>query len=142
MTTDDLQSKLAHLPDQPGVYLFKNQKGDILYVGKAAVLADRVRSYFQKGSDHTAKTALLASHIADLETIVTRSPLEALILESNLIKRHRPRFNVVLRDDKQYPYLRLPIKEDFPRFSIVRRVQKDGALYYGPTRRPAPFVKR
>ena len=76
--------------------------------------------------------ALLASHIADLETIVTRSALEALILESNLIKRHRPRFNVVLRDDKQYPYLRLPIKEDFPRFSIVRRVQKDGALYYGP----------
>ncbi len=100
--------------------------------GKAAVLADRVRSYFQKGSDHTAKTALLAGHITDVETIVTRSPLEALILESNLIKRHRPRFNVVLRDDKQYPYLRLPIKEDFPRFSIVRRVQKDGALYYGP----------
>ena len=132
MATDDLQSKLSHLPDQPGVYLFKNQKGEILYVGKAAVLADRVRSYFQKGSDHTPKTALLANHIADLETIVTRSPLEALILESNLIKRHRPRFNVVLRDDKQYPYLRLPIKEDFPRFSIVRRVQKDGALYYGP----------
>ncbi|MGH7257879.1 MAG: excinuclease ABC subunit UvrC [Nitrospiraceae bacterium] len=132
MTDDALQSKLDHLPDQSGVYLFKNRQGEILYVGKAAVLADRVRSYFQKGSDHTAKTALLASHIADLETIVTRSPLEALILESNLIKRHRPRFNVVLRDDKQYPYLRLPIKEDFPRFSIVRRVQKDGALYYGP----------
>ena len=132
MATDDLQSKLSHLPDQPGVYLFKNQKGEILYVGKAAVLADRVRSYFQKGTDHTPKTALLANHIADLETIVTRSPLEALILESNLIKRHRPRFNVVLRDDKQYPYLRLPIKEDFPRFSIVRRVQKDSALYYGP----------
>ncbi|MET0514551.1 MAG: excinuclease ABC subunit UvrC [Nitrospiraceae bacterium] len=132
MATDNVQSKLAHLPAQPGVYLFKNQKGEILYVGKAAILADRVRSYFQKGSEHTAKTALLASHIADLETIVTRSALEALILESNLIKRHRPRFNVVLRDDKQYPYLRLPIKEDFPRFSIVRRVQKDGALYYGP----------
>lgn len=132
MATDDLQSKLSHLPDQPGVYLFKNQKGEILYVGKAAVLADRVRSYFLKGSDHTPKTVLLANHIADLETIVTRSPLEALILESNLIKRHRPRFNVVLRDDKQYPYLRLPIKENFPRFSIVRRVQKDGALYYGP----------
>ena len=95
------------------------------------VLADRVRSYFQKGSDQTPKTSLLGQ-IADLETIVTRSVLEALILESNLIKRHRPRFNVVLRDDKQYPYLRLPIKEDFPRLSIVRRVQKDGALYYGP----------
>lgn len=132
MTTDLLQSKLDHLPDQPGCYLFRNAKNEILYVGKAAVLADRVRSYFQKGSDQTPKTSLLVSEVADLETIVTRSELEALILESNLIKRHRPRFNIVLRDDKQYPYLRLPIKEAFPRLSIVRRVQKDGALYYGP----------
>lgn len=132
MTTDVLQSKLDHLPAQPGVYLFKNARGDILYIGKAAVLAHRVRSYFQRSGDHNPKTALLVDQVADLETIVTRSELEALILESNLIKRHRPRFNVVLRDDKQYPYLRLPIKEDFPRFSIVRRVQKDGALYYGP----------
>ena len=132
MTTELLQSKLAHLPEQPGCYLFKNEKKEILYVGKAAVLADRVRSYFQKGSDQTPKTSLLVNEIADLETIVTRSVLEALILESNLIKRHRPRFNIVLRDDKQYPYLRLPIREDFPRLSIVRRVQKDGALYYGP----------
>ncbi|HXF91633.1 MAG TPA: excinuclease ABC subunit UvrC [Nitrospiraceae bacterium] len=128
----DLQSKLDHLPQQPGVYLFKNASGEILYVGKASVLADRVRSYFQRGTDHTPKTAVLVGQVADVETIVTRSELEALILESNLIKRHRPRFNVVLRDDKQYPYLRLPVKEDFPRLSIVRRVQKDGALYYGP----------
>lgn len=104
----------------------------MLYIGKAARLADRVRSYFLKGADHTPKTALLVSHITDLETMVTRSELEALILESNLVKRHRPRFNVVLRDDKQYPYLRLPVKDRFPRLSIVRRVQKDGALYYGP----------
>ena len=128
----ELQSKLGHLPEQPGVYLMKNERGEILYIGKAAVLADRVRSYFQRGSDQTPKTALLVSQVTDLETIVARSELEALILESNLIKRHRPRFNVVLRDDKQYPYLRLPIKENFPRLSIVRRVQKDGALYYGP----------
>ena len=127
-----IQSKLAHLPEHPGVYLFKNAQGEIIYIGKAAVLADRVRSYFQKGTDHSPKTSLLVSQVADLETMVTRSELEALILESNLVKRHRPRFNVVLRDDKQYPYLRLPIKEDFPRLSIVRRVQKDGALYYGP----------
>jgi excinuclease ABC subunit C len=127
-----LDSKLAHLPDHPGVYLFKDQSGDVLYIGKAARLADRVRSYFLKGADHNAKTALLVSQIADLETMVTRSELEALILESNLVKRHRPRFNVVLRDDKQYPYLRLPVKDRFPRLSIVRRVQKDGALYYGP----------
>lgn len=132
MTTDTLQSKLDHLPDNPGVYLFKDRSGELLYVGKAASLADRVRSYFQRGADHSPKTALLVGQIADLETIVTRSELEALILESNLIKRHRPRFNVVLRDDKQYPYLRLPIKDRFPRLSIVRRVQKDGALYYGP----------
>lgn len=128
----DLQSKLDHLPGNPGVYLFKNAHGEIIYIGKAAVLADRVRSYFQKGADHSPKTNLLVSQVADLETMVTRSELEALILESNLVKRHRPRFNVVLRDDKQYPYVRLPIKEDFPRLSIVRRVQKDGALYYGP----------
>jgi excinuclease ABC subunit C len=132
MTIDHLQSKLDHLPDQPGVYLFKNAGGDILYIGKAARLAHRVRSYFQKGADQQPKTVLLVSQVADLETIVTRSELEALILESNLVKRHKPRFNVVLRDDKQYPYLRLPVKEDFPRLSIVRRVQKDGALYYGP----------
>ncbi|WP_447973611.1 excinuclease ABC subunit UvrC [Nitrospira sp. Kam-Ns4a] len=130
--SSELQAKLDRLPEQPGVYLMKNARGEILYIGKARVLADRVRSYFQKGADHTPKTALLLSQVVDLETIVTRSDLEALILESNLIKRHRPRFNVVLRDDKQYPYLRLPVKEDFPRLSIVRRVQKDGALYYGP----------
>lgn len=130
--SSDLQSKLDHLPDSPGVYLFKNSQGEILYIGKAAVLADRVRSYFQKGVDHSPKTGLLVGQVADLETMVTRSELEALILESNLVKRHRPRFNVVLRDDKQYPYVRLPIKDDFPRLSIVRHVQKDGALYYGP----------
>jgi excinuclease ABC subunit C len=128
----EFQSKLDHLPDQPGVYLFRDKQGELLYIGKAAVLSHRVRSYFQKGTDHSPKHTVLVGHIADLETIVTRSELEALILESNLIKQHRPRFNVVLRDDKQYPYLRLPIKDHFPRLSIVRRVQQDGALYYGP----------
>lgn len=132
MTRDELHAKLAHLPQQPGVYLFKNSQGTILYIGKASVLADRVRSYFQRSADHSPKTAILVGQIADIETMVTRSELEALILESNLVKRHKPRFNIVLRDDKQYPYLRLPIKDDFPRLSIVRRVQKDGALYYGP----------
>jgi excinuclease ABC subunit C len=132
MALDVLQSKLAHLPSSPGVYLFKNEQGEIIYIGKAAVLADRVRSYFQKGADHSPKTSLLVNHILDVETMVTRSELEALILESNLVKRHKPRFNIVLRDDKQYPYVRLPVKDDFPRLSIVRRVQKDGALYYGP----------
>ena len=128
----DLTAKIRSLPKQPGVYLFKNKKGEILYIGKAAILADRVRSYFQKGTDLSPKIRTLVSLIDDLETIVTKSELESLLLESNMIKRHRPRFNVVLRDDKQYPYLRFPIKEDFPRLSIVRKVKKDKALYFGP----------
>ena len=127
-----LSGILNNLPKQPGVYLFKDRRGDIIYIGKAAVLSDRVRSYFQHGSDLTPKNRVLYSQIADLETIVTHSEFEALLLESNLIKRHRPRFNVVLRDDKQYPYLRLPIHDDFPRLSIVRRVKQDKALYFGP----------
>ena len=125
-------AKLDRIPEEPGVYLMKGTGGEILYIGKANVLADRVRSYFQKGADLTPKNRLLVSSVTDIETMVTRSELEALILENNLIKRHRPRFNVILRDDKNYPYLRLPIKEAFPRFTIVRKVQNDGALYYGP----------
>jgi excinuclease ABC subunit C len=127
-----LYGTLNNLPKQPGVYLFKDRRGDIIYIGKAAVLSDRVRSYFQNGADLTPKNRVLVSQIVDLETLVTHSEFEALILESNLIKQHRPRFNVVLRDDKQYPYLRLPIHEDFPRLSIVRRVKPDKALYFGP----------
>ena len=126
------QSTLDHLPKQPGVYLMKGKKGEILYIGKARLLTDRIRSYFQKGGDQSPKTRVLIGLISDIETIVTKSELEALLLESNLIKRHRPRFNLVLRDDKYYPYLRLPIKDNFPRLSIVRRVKQDGALYFGP----------
>ncbi len=129
---NSLQSTLDHLPKQPGVYLLKGKNGEILYIGKARVLTDRIRSYFQKGSDQSPKTRILVGLINDIETIVTKSELEALLLESNLIKRHRPRFNIVLRDDKCYPYLRLPIKDNFPRLSIVRRVKQDGALYFGP----------
>jgi len=132
MPLDTISEKLSRLPDQPGVYFLKGAGGDILYIGKATVLADRVRSYFRKGADLTPKNRLLVAQVADLETMVTQSELEALILEHTLIKRHRPRFNVILRDDKNYPYLRLPITEAFPRFTIVRKVQRDGALYYGP----------
>ncbi len=132
MRFSQLQSSLDHLPDQPGVYLMKGKDGEILYVGKARVLADRVRSYFQKGNDPSPKTRVLMTLVHDVETLVTTSELEALLLESNLVKRHRPRFNVVLRDDKHYPYLRLPVKDKFPRLSIVRRVRNDGALYFGP----------
>jgi len=130
--TSPFQSTLDHLPKQPGVYLMKGKKGEILYIGKARVLTDRVRSYFLKGTDLSPKNRVLIGLVHDIETIVTKSELEALLLESNLVKRHRPRFNVVLRDDKHYPYLRLPVKDNFPRLSIVRRVKYDGALYFGP----------
>lgn len=127
-----LVDKLANLPDVPGVYLFKSHTGGLLYVGKAKALADRVRSYFRRGNALTPRIVRMVEHVADLEVIVTGSELEALILESNLVKKHRPRYNVVLRDDKQYPYLRLAVEENFPRLEIVRRVQRDGALYFGP----------
>jgi excinuclease ABC subunit C len=120
------------LPASPGVYLMKDAGGAVLYIGKANKLADRVRSYFQKGAEHSPKTARMVELASTIDYIVTGSELEALILENNLIKKHRPRFNVILRDDKNYPFLRLPIKDDYPRLEIVRRVKPDGALYFGP----------
>ncbi len=126
-----LEEKLQNLPEEPGVYLMKDARGHIIYIGKAVSLWNRVRSYFQKGSKGE-KTELMVRQIADLETIVTHTELEALILEATLIKKHRPRFNIVLRDDKNYPYLRFDIKAEYPRLDVVRRLKKDGALYYGP----------
>jgi excinuclease ABC subunit C len=126
-----LEEKLQNLPDEPGVYLMKDARKQIIYVGKAVSLRNRVRSYFQKGAKDE-KTEALVRSIADLETIVTHTELEALILESTLIKKHHPRFNVILRDDKNYPYLRLDLKSDYPRLDVVRGLKKDGAVYYGP----------
>ena len=130
--SENLQYQLEHLPNQSGVYLMKNQHGTVLYIGKALRLTDRVRSYFQASADHAIKTRSMVSQVASIETMVTGSELEALILENNLIKKYRPKYNVLLRDDKNYPLLRLPIQDDYPRLEIVRRVQKDGALYFGP----------
>ncbi|MGH7322453.1 MAG: excinuclease ABC subunit UvrC [Candidatus Rokuibacteriota bacterium] len=127
-----LQEKLERLPDRPGVYLYKDTKGQIVYVGKAASLRGRVRSYFQASRAHDAKTDALVEQVADVDCIVTANELEALILESNLVKRHRPRYNIILRDDKHYPFLKLTTNEDFPRLVVARRVVKDGATYYGP----------
>jgi excinuclease ABC subunit C len=124
-----IKEKLPLLPDQPGCYLMKNEAGDIIYVGKAKSLKNRVRSYFT--GSHDAKTQRLVSEIADFEYIVTGSPIEALILECNLIKKHRPRYNVMLKDDKSYPYIRLT-KERHPRLEVTRRVRKDGSKYFGP----------
>src|SRR5512139_823712 len=126
-----LSEKLQNLPDEPGVYLMKDSRGHIIYVGKAVSLKNRVRSYFQKSSKDE-KTELMVRSIADLETIVTHTELEALILESTLIKKHHPRFNIILRDDKNYPYLRLDLKTAYPRLDVVRGLKKDGAVYYGP----------
>jgi excinuclease ABC subunit C len=128
----DLTEKLERLPDRPGVYLYKDAKGQVVYVGKAASIRARVRSYFQASRTRDAKTDALVDHIADLDYIVTGNELEAMILESNLVKRHRPRYNIILRDDKHYPFLRLTTDEEFPRLLVARRVQKDGATYYGP----------
>jgi excinuclease ABC subunit C len=126
-----LEEKLKNLPDEPGVYMMKDARGHIIYIGKALSLVSRVNSYFQKGPKGE-KTELMVRQIADLETIVTHSELEALILESNLIKKHHPRYNIILRDDKNYPYLRFDIKSEYPRLEVVRRLKKDGAAYYGP----------
>ncbi|HWM79014.1 MAG TPA: excinuclease ABC subunit UvrC, partial [Methylomirabilota bacterium] len=128
----DLAAKLAQLPDRPGVYLYKDGKGQIVYVGKAASLRSRVRSYFQESRVSDAKTDALVGQIRDLEFIVTGNELEALILESNLVKRHRPRYNIILRDDKHYPFLKLTTNEEYPRLVVARRVQRDGAAYFGP----------
>lgn len=124
-----LQDKLALLPDKPGCYLMKNEDGEVIYVGKAKILKNRVRSYFT--GSHDAKTQRLVMDICDFEYIVTKSPLEALILECNLIKKYRPRYNVMLKDDKSYPYIRLT-KERHPRLEVTRKLRKDGSKYFGP----------
>ncbi|HHV71813.1 MAG TPA: excinuclease ABC subunit UvrC [Clostridia bacterium] len=128
----ELKEKIANLPTRPGVYLMKDKWGEIIYVGKAVSLRNRVRSYFQSSQNHSPKVRALVDHIADLDYIVTESELEALILECNLIKQYRPKYNINLKDDKNYPYLKITVQEDYPRLLIVRSFKKDGAKYYGP----------
>ena len=127
----DLSLKLENLPDRPGCYLFKDKDNRIIYIGKAASLTKRVRSYFQKTS-RDPKTENLVSRIDDLEILVTSSEKDALLLESNLIKEHKPRYNIDLKDDKRYPYIKITTNETYPRMLVVRRVTKDGARYFGP----------
>jgi excinuclease ABC subunit C len=131
-TPEYLQEKLDALPTKPGVYLMKDAKGTILYVGKAVNLRARVRSYFHASAGQSPKIQRLVAGIDDVDFIVTASELEALILESNLIKRHKPKYNVRLKDDKRYPYIKVTWQEEFPRVLIVRRMERDGARYYGP----------
>ncbi|SNU96973.1 Excinuclease ABC subunit C [Megamonas hypermegale] len=129
---DVVAEKLKLLPEKPGVYLMKNKRGQIIYVGKAIKLKNRVRQYFQSSRNHSAKTIAMVSHIEDFETIITDNELEALILECNLIKKHHPKYNIMLRDDKTYPYLKITLNEQYPRLTTTRRVIKDGSKYFGP----------
>ncbi|MEW6162503.1 MAG: excinuclease ABC subunit UvrC [Nitrospirota bacterium] len=127
-----MQEKLAILPSKPGVYIFKNGKDRVLYVGKAKDLKNRLRSYFQKSSKLDPRKTAMIRNVRDFSYIATDNELEALALEANLIKQYRPRFNVILRDDKNYPYLKLTVNEEWPRLEVARRIKKDGALYFGP----------
>lgn len=126
-----LEFKLSQLPESPGVYQMK-RGGEIIYVGKAINLKNRVRQYFHYSREHTAKVQAMVTNIDDFDIILCDTELEALILECNLIKKHRPYYNILLKDDKQYPYIRIDMKQDYPRVELVRRTQKDGAKYFGP----------
>jgi excinuclease ABC subunit C len=145
---DAVATKLPHLPESPGVYMWKGRDGTTLYIGKAKRLRSRVRSYFANDQLGSIKTRHLVSLVADVETIVVPSEAHALILEANLIKEYRPRFNIALRDDKSYPYIKVTIQEPFPRVYVTRRVEEDGASYFGPytdvgaMRRALNVVKR
>lgn len=125
-----LEEKLARLPDHPGVYLMRDAEGKIIYVGKAASLKNRVRSYFH--GQHPPRVEAMVRQIADLEYILTDNEVEALILECNLIKEYRPRYNVNLKDDKSYPYLKITVQEEFPRLQVTRGIMRDGSRYFGP----------
>jgi excinuclease ABC subunit C len=129
---DNLRKKVESFPLKPGVYIFKDLRGKSIYIGKAQSLRHRVRSYFQAAGEAPIKQETMLSEAADIEFILTENELEALILENNLVKKQQPKYNVRLRDDKNFPYLRLSINEPYPRVRLVRRVKKDGALYFGP----------
>jgi excinuclease ABC subunit C len=129
---DILPPILNGLPAKPGCYLMKSADGAVIYVGKAISLRSRVRSYFQPSADHGRRVAELVAHVADVEWIVVGSELEALILEMNLIKRHRPKYNVRLKDDKRYPYIQVRWADAFPTVLITRRMVDDGSRYFGP----------
>ena len=130
--SEKLQGILATLPAKPGCYLYRNAEGTIIYVGKAISLKNRVRSYFHADSSHDNKTRRLVRDIADIEWIVVGSELEALILEMNLIKKHRPKYNIRLKDDKRYPYIKVHWNEPFPKITVTRQMEEDGARYFGP----------
>lgn len=128
----DFEYHIKNLPDKPGVYLMKNSLGEVIYVGKAKVLKNRVKSYFQNSKNHSEKVRVMVKNIAEFEYIVTDSEMEALILECNLIKKYSPKYNILLKDDKFYPFIKITIKDDFPRVFVTRNYAKDGSKYFGP----------
>src|SRR5919109_3535775 len=128
----DLQAKIRSIPTAAGVYLYKNAEGEVIYVGKAKNLRSRVSSYFHEGRIADAKTGTLVREAVDVDYIVVANNKEALALENHLIKQKKPRFNILLRDDKTYPYVKLTLGERFPRVYVTRRLRKDGSIYYGP----------
>ncbi len=138
---EHLQEILKNLPDSPGVYFMKDKTGRIIYVGKAKILKNRVRQYFQNTDEKDPKTRALVSRIHHIETIVTQTEAEALILENTLIKLHKPKFNILLKDDKTYPYIRITVPEDFPKIEITRTIRKDGAKYFGAYTKPSDVRK-
>src|SRR6201991_3331213 len=128
----DLYQKIRTLPTSPGCYLYKNAEGEVIYVGKAKNLRARVRSYFLLASQANAKTGTLMREAVDVEYITVANEMEALALENNLIKQRKPRFNILLRDDKTYPYVKLTLADRYPKVFVTRRLRKDGSAYYGP----------
>ena len=132
MTFDELKEKAHALPLKPGVYIMQDAKNTVIYVGKAKALKNRVSQYFANLASHTEKTRAMVSQIDHFDVIIADSEFEALVLECSLIKRHQPRYNILLKDGKGYPYVRLPVKEEYPRFSLVNRPAEDGARYFGP----------
>ena len=128
----DVSNKLKKVPTSPGIYIMKGAKERVLYVGKAVNLRNRLRSYFQSSASLDARKSKMVTEVKDFEYVVTKNELEALALEANFIKRSKPPYNIILRDDKNYPYLRLTVNEEWPKLEVVRKIEKDGALYFGP----------
>jgi len=139
---ENLSPILKGIPPKPGCYLMKDTAGKVLYVGKAIQLRNRVRSYFHDSVTHSRKTAEMVAKIADVEWIVVDSELEALILEMNLIKRHQPKYNVRLKDDKRYPYIKIHWADPFPKVTVTRQVRDEGSRYFGPIQVFGQCIKR
>ncbi len=132
MTFDELKEKAHALPLKPGVYIMQDEKNTVIYVGKAKALKNRVSQYFANLASHTEKTRAMVASIDHFDVIVADSEFEALVLENSLIKRHQPHYNIIQKDDKGFPYVRLDVKSPYPKFSLVGRVAEDGARYFGP----------